>query len=292
LGAPLTETAPAKINLSLRVLGRRTDGYHLLESLVVFADLADTLTLEPGGETALATGGPFAEASGPLDNNLVLKAVAALRARVPGLKAGRFVLTKNVPVAAGLGGGSADAGATLRLLARANGLSRDDSRLYEAARSTGADVPVCLDPQTRVMRGIGEVLSKPLALPPLAAVLVNPGVAVATKAVFAEWTGVAAPAAALGLAPLDKPTSREQLLEFLATRSNDLEAPAIALAPVIAEVLAALRAVADCRLARMSGSGATCFALLGSAASAQRAAELLRRRHPRWWVRAGTLAGE
>ena len=289
---PLVENAPAKVNLTLRVVGRRADGYHEIESLVTFADFGDRLSLVPGGALTLSVRGPGAAQAGQDDDNLVVKAARALAARNPAIALGAFSLDKRLPVAAGLGGGSADAGATLRLLARANGLSRDDSRLYEAASSTGADVPVCLDPQTRVMRGIGEVLSKPLALPPLAAVLVNPGVAVATKAVFAEWTAAAAPAAALGLAPLDKPTSREQLLEFLATRSNDLEAPAIALAPVIAEVLAALRAVADCRLARMSGSGATCFALLGSAASAQRAAELLRRRHPRWWVRAGTLAGE
>ena len=157
--ASLVEQAPAKINLTLRVLGRRADGYHELESLVAFADLADTLSLQPGGDAALDVTGPFAAACGPVADNLVLKALAALRERVAGLRAGRFRLEKNIPVAAGLGGGSADAAAALRLLARANGLAPDDRAAGGGGARVGADVPVCLEPRARIMRGVGDELS-------------------------------------------------------------------------------------------------------------------------------------
>ena len=169
MSEPLVEQAPAKINLTLRVRGRRADGYHELESLVAFADLADTLTLQPGGTAALEVCGPFAAASGPVADNLVLKAVAALRKGIDGLTAGRFQLEKKLPVAAGIGGGSADAAAALRLLARVNGLALDDPRLSAAALATGADVPVCLAARPCIMRGLGERLSAPLALPSLPA---------------------------------------------------------------------------------------------------------------------------
>ncbi|MGB7855776.1 MAG: 4-(cytidine 5'-diphospho)-2-C-methyl-D-erythritol kinase, partial [Pseudolabrys sp.] len=177
MSALLSEKAFAKINLTLRVLGRRADGYHELESLVAFADIADALTLEPGSVDGLEMSGPFAGKSGPVDDNLVLKSLAELRRRIPGLKGGRFRLEKNLPVAAGIGGGSADAAATLRLLARANGIALDDSRLMAGAQSVGADVPVCLDSRPHIMCGIGEVLLPPLDLPAIPAVLVNPGVA-------------------------------------------------------------------------------------------------------------------
>ena len=291
VGAPLTQSAPAKVNLSLRVLRRRADGYHELESLVAFADAADTLRLTPGGELTLTVAGASAALAGEVADNLVLKAARALAARLPGATLGAFNLDKRLPVAAGLGGGSADAAAALRLLARANGLSSSDPRLYEAARATGADVPVCLDPRPRLMRGIGEVLSAPLALPPLPAVLVNPGVAVATKAVFGRWKPPAAAPAPLDDAVLAKLGDAEALLRFLHEQSNDLEAPAIALAPIIADVIAALRARAGCRLARMSGSGATCFGLFGSAAEAAAAADALKEKFPGWWVHAGVLDG-
>jgi 4-diphosphocytidyl-2-C-methyl-D-erythritol kinase len=289
LPVPLVENAPAKVNLTLRVRCRRADGYHEIESLVAFADFGDRLSFSRGGKLALTMRGPSAAEAGESADNLVLKAARALAARCPDIVLGAFRLDKRLPVAAGLGGGSADAGAALRLIAQANGLSRDDPHLYAAARATGADVPVCLDPRTRVMRGIGEVLSAPLALPPLPAVLVNPGVALATKAVFAGWTPAATQRGALDLAAVAKLTSREQLLHFLATQSNDLEDPAIALAPVIADVLAALRGGAGCRLARMSGSGATCFALFAAVAAAREAAKILRSKYPHWWVRAGVL---
>jgi 4-diphosphocytidyl-2-C-methyl-D-erythritol kinase len=286
LSQDLAGFAPAKVNLTLHILGRRPDGYHELESLVVFADVGDRLSFASGDALALDVRGPTAGAAGATADNLVLKAARALAERVEGLRAGRFVLEKQLPVAAGLGGGSSDAAAALRLLARQNGLSGDDERLYAAARATGADVPVCLAQSARMMRGIGEILSAPLALPKLPAVLINPGVAVPTRDVFAA---LAVPALSSGPKPDDfipRQMNMDSLVSAVAQRRNDLEAPAITLQPVIAAVLTALRASAHCRLARMSGSGATCFGLFSTAAAAQDAARDLAARHPGWWVRA------
>ncbi len=288
MASDLVESAPAKVNLTLRVLGRRGDGYHDIESLVVFADLGDRLMLTPGDDLALRVVGPRAAQSGAEADNLVLKAVRALAACLPDLHAGAFRLEKNLPVAAGLGGGSADAAAALRLLARVNKLPLDDPRLAQAARATGADVPVCLDPRPRLMRGIGAILSAPLPLPRLPALLVNPGLAVATKLVFAGWRPSANPltgsAAAADFAGSMSRVSEHQLLEWLLREGNDLEAPATVLAPPIADVLASLRGLAGCRLARMSGSGATCFGLFSSAAQAAAAGSGLRARFPDWWI--------
>jgi 4-diphosphocytidyl-2-C-methyl-D-erythritol kinase len=282
------ELALAKVNLTLRVIGRRPDGYQDLESLVVFASVGDALTLAAGPRLLLTVHGPTAGSSGVLADNLVLKAANALAERVADLKCGRFVLSKRLPVAAGLGGGSADAAAALRLLARRNHLALDDGRLCEAARVTGADVPVCLDPRPRLMSGVGNLLSQPLELPRLAAVLVNPRVAVPTRGVFER---LAAPRVALGAKVSEDypPTDRAGLIEYLADRGNDLEPPAIALQPVVAETLDALRSLSGCRLARMSGSGATCFALLDNAKTAAAAARVLRARKPGWWVRSAML---
>lgn len=283
--AVLAEFAPAKVNLTLHVVGKRADGYHLLDSLVVFADVGDRLALAPGDTLELAVRGPTADAAGAAGDNLVLKAARLLAERVEGLRAGRFTLDKKLPVAAGLGGGSSDAAAALRLLARVNELALDDTRMREAAELTGADVPVCLDPRPRVMTGIGDILSAPVALPKLPAVLVNPGVAVPTKDVF-RGLKLSGERAVTG-----DWQSSGKLFEQLAACRNDLEAPAIALQGVIAEVLAALRESPKCRLARMSGSGATCFALYASARAAAASARALREAHPRWWVRA-TMLGE
>ena len=288
--ASLVEDAPAKVNLTLRVLGRRADGYHEIESLVAFAGVGDALSFAPGGELALNVRGPSAAQAGATADNLVLKAAHALADRLPTVGAGTFDLEKRLPVAAGLGGGSADAAAALRLLARTNKLAPDDPLLYAAARATGADVPVCLDPRPRVMRGIGEQLSEPLPLPQLPAVLVNPGVALATKHVFAGLNASAQLAAPFDLvAAIAKLESRDQLLHMLQTQPNDLEAPAIILQPVIADVLTVLRGLAGCQLARMSGSGATCFGLFASAAGADAAAKILRAKYPNWWAQACTL---
>jgi 4-diphosphocytidyl-2-C-methyl-D-erythritol kinase len=285
LSSVLVESAPAKVNLSLRVLGRRADGYHDIESLVAFAGVGDQLSLTPGDALTLAVAGPGAAQTGAEADNLVVTAANALAARVPSLRAGAFQLEKNLPVAAGLGGGSADAAAALRLLARANKLAVGDPRLHDAARATGADVPVCLDPRPRIMRGIGEILSAPLPLPRLHALLVNPGVAVSTKLVFSGWkpNPLRIAQIAADLAALTKMQNEEPLLDWLANEQNDLEAPAIALAPAIADVLASLRA-AGCRLARMSGSGATCFALFSSSAETTAAGKNLRAQFPDWWI--------
>ncbi|MGB6416452.1 MAG: 4-(cytidine 5'-diphospho)-2-C-methyl-D-erythritol kinase, partial [Pseudolabrys sp.] len=194
-----------------------------------------------------------------------------------------FLLEKNVPVAAGLGGGSADAAAALRLVARANGLAIDDDRFMSAARAVGADVPVCLDPQPRVMRGIGEMLSRPLDLPALPAVLVNPGVALATRDVFARMT-----VERTECAVRDVPREFDALIEFLKQDGNDLTSAATACAPVVAEVLDALQRLPAIKLARMSGSGATCFALFGTSAEAAAAAKRLGERKS-WWVQTTTL---
>ena len=281
------DKAPAKVNLTLRVIGRRADGYHEIESLVAFAGVGDALTFTPGGALALSVGGPTAAAAGEIADNLVVKAARALAERVEHLKLGRFALSKRLPVAAGLGGGSADAAAALRLLARANGLAPDDPRLMQAARATGADVPVCLDSRPRVMRGVGEVLSDPLDLPRLFAVLLNPAVAVATKDVFAAlaipMAGQTAPAAIC--------TGAAALLAEIARGRNDLEGPAIELEPAIADALAVLRNLPGCRLARMSGSGSACFGLFDSEAAAAAAVHGLAAAHPGWWARASSIGG-
>ena len=284
----LVEHAPAKVNLTLRVISRRADGYHTLESLVVFAGIGDRLTLVPGGPVKLSVRGANAAAAGPVAGNLVLRAARALAAEIDGLTLGRFTLTKRLPAAAGIGGGSADAAAALRLLARANRIKLSDPRLLRAARAVGADVPVCVDPRPRLMRGVGEILSKPLAVPKFAAVLVNPGVAVATKDVFAALhrsTRKPQPAAqARGIS-----RDRKAFLAYLERRANDLEPAAVAMAPAIAKVLTALRKSSGCKLARMSGSGATCFGLFGSARGAAAAARAIAAAHPRWWVSASRL---
>ena len=278
MSAVLLEKAPAKINLTLQVLGRRADGYHELESLVAFADVADGLTLQPGEDEGLEIAGPFADKSGLVADNLVLKALAVARGRIAGLKAGRFLLEKAIPVAAGIGGGSADAAAALRLIARLNGVSIEDPRLMSAALAVGADVPVCIDARPRVMRGVGEILSEPLDLPPLPAILVNPGAALMTRDVFAQ----------LAVKPRERPQGdvpREfgALIEYLKRNGNDLTSAASVCAPVVAEVLDVLQRLPAVRLTRMSGSGATCFALFGTSAEAATAARYLRGRKS-WWV--------
>ncbi len=205
---------------------------------------------------------------------------------------GHFHLTKTIPVAAGLGGGSSDAAAALRMLARLNNLPAQDRRTMTAARATGADVPVCLDPQPRIMRGIGEVLSGPVRLPALHAVLVNPGVPVPTGAVFAALarSRAGAPPPSIDDDPASQcveagcEPSFAALMDALILSANDLEAPALALFPPVAESLSALRAIASCRLARMSGSGGTCFGLFATASDAKDAAAILQHDHPGWWV--------
>lgn len=291
----LSDEARAKVNLTLRVNGRRVDGYHDLESVVAFADCADQLTLTPGPDLDLKMSGPLAEACGDTSDNLVLKAARLLAERVPDMKVGSFTLDKALPVAAGIGGGSADAAAALRLLAKLNGLALDDPRIIEVAERTGADVPVCVNSGGCVMTGVGEAL-QPLTLPKMPCVMVNPGVPVATRDVF-NALGLRNGELRVGVTDVllqdrwpDGQASLEDWVEALAASSNDLETPALRVQPVIGEVIAALNATNGAWLARMSGSGATCFAIYENTAEAGRAAEKLRREHPGWWVHAGTLS--
>jgi 4-diphosphocytidyl-2-C-methyl-D-erythritol kinase len=291
----LTDEGRAKVNLTLRVVGRRTDGYHDIESVVAFADCADRLTLTPGSELTLQMSGPLAQACGATSDNLVLKAARLLAERVPDMKAGSFTLDKVLPVAAGIGGGSADAAAALRLLAQLNGLSLDDERLLDVALETGADVPVCLASRACDMTGVGETLT-PLSLPIMPCVMVNPCLPVATRDVF-DALGLRHGELLVGATDVFRGTdwpeagaSVEDWVEVLAADTNDLEVPATRIQPVIGQVIAALNATNGAWLARMSGSGATCFAIYENTADAGRAAEKIRRDRPEWWVHAGTLS--
>lgn len=281
--ALLAGLAPAKINLFLHVIGRRRDGYHVLESLVGFADCGDGLELEPGRPLTLIVEGPFASHLAIEDDNLVLRAARAFLEAFPEARSGQFRLVKNLPVASGIGGGSSDAATALRLLAEANAVPLDVPELLAVAASLGADVPVCLDPHPRLMRGIGHDLGPKLEFAPVPALLVNPMVAVETRAVFAK----------LGLQPGDRfefagPTGQiigGAIAALAATTRNDLEDPAIRLAPSIAIVLDELRSLSGCRLARMSGSGATCFALFDSPDQAKAAREQVEAAARGWWLR-------
>lgn len=278
----LRERAPAKVNLTLHVLGRRADGYHELDSLTAFAGCAaDALTLDPAAPYGLTVDGPFATPAGDGDDNLVLKAARALAGRVDGLTLGAFALTKRIPVAAGLGGGSADAAAALRLLAQLNDLASDDPRLLDAAAEAGSDVPVCLRSRAARMTGRGEVVT-PVQIAPTPAVLMNPLRPAPTADVFR----------ALGLAPgetRDGDAPPEDVGSWIARGRNDLEAAAVRIAPEIAAGLLMLASQTGCRTARMSGSGATVFGLFGSAQEARRAARALAKAAPGWWVRSTIL---
>ena len=291
----LTETARAKVNLTLRVLGRRPDGYHDIESLVVFADCADTLTLTPGPELGLATGGPGAQDCGEMSDNLVVRAARLLGERIPGLTLGHFTLDKHLPVAAGIGGGSADAAAALRLLAQANNIAIDDQRIVDVACETGADIPVCLASRACTMTGVGENLSM-LDIPSMPCVMVNPRVGVATKDVFtALGLGKGELLAGVGDVMLSpgwpaEGASFDEWIEAVGHGTNDLEKPALKVEPVIGEVLSALRATEGVKLARMSGSGATCFAIFEAIGDAGQAAKAIAKAHPGWWVHAGVLS--
>jgi 4-diphosphocytidyl-2-C-methyl-D-erythritol kinase len=284
------QRAPAKVNLTLRVIGRRVDGYHDIESLVAFAGLCDWLAFEPRDDLIVEVLGSRASEAGPVDENLVARAARSLAAQIPGLKLGRFRLVKRLPAAAGLGGGSADAAAALRLLADEAGLSVDDPRVRASACATGADVLVCLFPRARIMRGIGDKLGPGIRLPKLFALLVNPQVRAPTREVFA----------ALGFAPGSKLESPARLVpgseldavglsNVLSRGDNDLVAAAIQVAPAIATVLKRLSEIPEAQATGMSGSGATCFALFGNRRGAAAARRTIAGEHPGWWVEATSL---
>lgn len=284
----LHDIARAKINLTLEVLGRRADGFHEIKSLVAFASFGDGLELAPGDGLDLEIEGPFAAVLGK--DNLILDAARAARANVPSLKLGRFRLTKGLPVAAGLGGGSADAAAALRLIARASPGLIDATALAEIASKLGSDVSVCLASQPALIEGRGEKVEPVSGVPPCGVVLANPGQPLATQAVYA--TLHAEPLRAdprHGAEKLDFRGDFAALLAYTLPRGNDLEAPAANLVPEIRGVLAALSALQGVRLTGLSGSGPTCFALFATQDEAKRAAAGLAAAHPRWWVAAGAL---
>jgi len=262
----------------------------MLESLVAFSRGGDELSLIQGEPLGLSIEGPTAAASGDPDDNLVLRAARNFADIFPGASLGAFHLVKRLPVAAGLGGGSSDAAAALRLLARANAVSAEDAGLIEVARRTGADVPVCLAGRARMMTGIGDQLGPLLKLPPLVGLIVNPGEPLATKSVFAQMNIARGDATRFGGHPELRPDmAGDALIAALRKGRNDMEAAACVLAPIVGQLLAILSVAPGCRLARMSGSGATCFALFKDCRSAGRARKAILQAHPGWWVKACVL---
>lgn len=286
----LRDAARAKLNLTLEVLGRRADSYHEVRGLVAFTELGDSLELEPGRNLELAIEGPFASVLH--GDNLITMAAEAARANAPGVWLGGFRLLKALPVAAGLGGGSADAAAALRLLARANPGALSPSALAEIAARIGSDVTACLKGRPALMTGRGETVTAVRGMPACGVVLVNPGLPLATANVYgalnaAPFRGKEPQAAQVP----DFGGSFPRLIGYAAPRGNDLEAAAMRLAPIIGEVLAALKRLDGARLVRMAGSGPTCFALFATEDEAKGAAVLLTAAHPKWWVAATTLSG-
>ncbi len=278
----LTEFAPAKINLALHVLGRRADGFHEIDSIVAFAGIGDELRFEPASEFAIKVSGPFASLLPATENNIIYRAWRSVseiaEARGKKLLPVAVTLTKNLPVAAGIGGGSADAAAAMRGFLRLAGIGIDDE-IREAALSLGADVPVCLLSKVCRMQGVGERITVIENFKPVRAVLANPLTAVPTSAVFDK----------LGLAIGAKHGAPLESMTDAATWRNDLTAPATTLAPVISDVIAALENQPERRFARMSGSGATCFGVFENAGAARRAERQLSAEFPQWWVRRTVL---
>jgi 4-diphosphocytidyl-2-C-methyl-D-erythritol kinase len=286
--------APAKINLFLHVGPLGADGYHPLSSLVTFADAGDVVTIEAADRFSFAIEGPFASELAVAGDNLVVKARDLLSdAFAPSWSPFRLVLRKNLPIAAGLGGGSADAAAALQLMAtrgRLNANAVDERLIFKVASRLGADVPMCLVGQPRLAQGRGDELSPAPAFPDLEAVLVNPLKPSPTGAVYRAYDAAGAPGGAETPASPAMVTTQE-VASFLETTRNDLEAPAISLQPAIADVLAALRARPRTLLARMSGSGATCFALCRDRVDRDALAAEIAALRPDWWVRPCRLAG-
>jgi 4-diphosphocytidyl-2-C-methyl-D-erythritol kinase len=266
---PISEAAPAKVNLTLHVTGRRDEGYHLLDSMVMFADIGDSLSVTHGA-LRLYVQGPMAKDVPVGPNNLVMRAAALSGAEA------EITLHKNLPTSAGIGGGSSDAAACLRALSQLTG-----GALPDDAISLGADVPVCLLARAARMRGIGEDVTPLDGLPALDAVLVNPGVSVSTPAIFKRLEQRHNPPMPARL-PIF--ATAQALIQWLADQRNDLESPAMAEAPVIGDVLRQISQTRGCGLARMSGSGATCFGLFPDPQRAQDAAAAISRAYPDWWV--------
>lgn len=285
--------APAKVNLTLHILGRRSDGYHELQSLIAFAAVGDRVSVTPAASARLQVRGAFARALArePAEDNLVWRAAAGFTAAFGG-RDYAIDLEKALPVAAGIGGGSADAAAVLRLLAAQSGVAPDDPRLLELAQGLGADVPAALCNRPCLVGGFGEIVQPLHRFPSVSIVLVNPGVGVPTTTVFAGWRETKRePVDAAWRDKVGEATESGSLVQALAGTCNMLEEPACAVAPVIGSVLARLRAYDGCLLARMSGSGATCFGLFGDDRAANAAANQLIMTEPDWWVAATRLTG-
>lgn len=279
-----TEHAPAKINLDLRVTGRRLDGYHELDSLVVFTELGDRLSWQPADAMALSVHGPFATDT-PTDDNIILRAASKLASALPEIWPASFLLEKNLPVASGMGGGSTDAAAAMRVLVRQAQSAISGEGLRDIGALIGADLPVCIYGKPARMRGTGLRLDPVRGLPEIPLVLVNPRVELATAAVFGArdeaFSSERRP-------PMPLLPSVTQLALWLRDSSNDLEPAACRLAPVIDRVLEAVEAQDGVLLARVTGSGATCFGMFSDSDRAERAAATIARNEPQWWVAATT----
>lgn len=286
----LEERAAPKINLTLEIVGHRPDGYHELRSLVAFSTGGDRLSLHLGEPEGLVLSGPWAVSlQTETTRNLVLRALDAVRAQAPGARGGRFRLEKNLPVASGIGGGSADAAAALRILRRANPEIADAIDWPALAANLGADVPVCLEGRAAIMSGIGHRLAPLEQLPAMPIVLVNPAVPLATAEVFRALNAPPAPPETPPPSPLPALTTPADVLAYLRSSRNDLEPAARSLCPAIGNVLGEVSQINGVMLARMSGSGPTCFGVFESLNQAKCAAEVIAARHPAWWVQAGFL---
>lgn len=285
-----TQLAPAKINLALHVTGRRDNGYHDLESLIVFAGISDDLEASAAETDSLVISGPFGKALSPEPTNLVLRAIAAFRSRWPGLAPEGLAihLVKNLPVAAGIGGGSADAAAALRIMAELAPLPVPLAELVDLAAGLGADVPACLLSRPLVARGVGEILSPLPEFPKLYVTLVNPGIGVATADIFRRLRAHDNYPLPTLPSPLTRPA---QLGLWLAETRNDLQPPAVKLVPQIGLLIEEMAESPGCILSRMSGSGATMFGLFGAEGQAHDAAQQMRRLHPDYWVGTAPLLG-
>ena len=272
MNSTLRIVAPAKVNLFLHITGKRADGYHLLDSLVVFTDFGDTLEITPAEQLQLTVTGPFATTLGG-DDNFVLRAARLLQERTGCHKGAQITLHKHIPVGAGLGGGSSDAASALLGLMQLWGVTLAPEALQSLALQLGSDVPACLLRKPALLRGIGEQIT-PVGYPEEnGLVLVNPGVPLLTADVYRTFSG-----------PFSPPSSGESIQ----SHHNALEPPAKALLPVIGDIIAAIAATPGCTLVRMSGSGATCFGMYADGATAQQAALDLQRLHPHWWVQQTT----
>ena len=285
----ITMTAPAKINLYLHVTGKRDDGYHLLDSLVAFAGVHDIITIEAANKLTLINQGPFGEGLPTTADNLVIRAAEQLRNLTGIMDGAQITLTKNLPIASGIGGGSADAAAAIKGLVRHWGIHPGHHDLSGLALGLGADVPICLYGQAAFIGGIGERIEPVYGLPEAPMVLVNPGVGVSTPSIFKARKASFSSAHWIN----DTPSSFDELIELLTdNRGNDLMEPAIQTEPIIGDVLKQIELTRGCQLARMSGSGATCFGFYNTQVEADMAASEIKNTHPEWWVVATRLVSD